>query len=393
MLRFKLLEQDSYQILRPTTQNSVDTPQIHDTPIMYIYDLATIIPLIIATYYEKYTWVKWKIEINNTDNTENFLIPQNETCFIQLQKLLMPIPQNQKQKIEQNQINNQIMECNQTQFIQRYKINKYTTKFTIPGGKFRMPPNRQKRSIVHTGWVTSNIFQWDNWQWQDDGTKRNTWYTITIIHGPNRTITKTIHFILENIQSYLTGIKDVMLDKSLHTKNTIIAYHSGAKYCERIATAKIYMYNALHTNKRENLNCFPYYNNTEICEIKNKPKCRYAVGSMQTALQKPGILPDIEENKPSIAYSNACFLPNNYTIYGNATRIDNNHRTRREVTLAVVFLISILIGTLVAGIIEAQMKTYNDRINDKLEKLETNSPHNLIKSKTKFHNYRNNKLN
>jgi len=40
---------------------------------MYIYDLATIIPLIIATYYEKYTWVKWKIEINNTDNIRNFL--------------------------------------------------------------------------------------------------------------------------------------------------------------------------------------------------------------------------------------------------------------------------------------------------------------------------------
>ena len=88
------------------------------------------------------------------------------------------------------------------------------------------------------GWARSNIFQWDNWQWQDDRTKRKTWYTITIIHGPNRTITKNIHFILENIQSYLTGIKDVMLDKNLHTKNTIIAYHSGAKYCERIAAAK-----------------------------------------------------------------------------------------------------------------------------------------------------------
>jgi len=131
------------------------------------------------------------------------------------------------------------------------------------------------------------------------------------------------------------------------------------------------MYNALHINKQKNSNCFPYYNNTETCDIKNEPKCKYAVGSMQMALQKPGILPDIQENKPSIAYSNACFLPNNYTIYGNATRIDNNHRTRREVTLAVVFLISIVIGALIAGIIEAQMKTYNDRINDKLEKLET----------------------
>jgi len=73
----------------------------------------------------------------------------------------MPIPQNQKRKIEQNQINNQITECNQTQFIQKYNINEYTTKFTIPGGQFRMPPNRQKHSIEHIGWVTSNILQWD----------------------------------------------------------------------------------------------------------------------------------------------------------------------------------------------------------------------------------------
>jgi len=104
---------------------------------------------------------------------------------------------------------------------------------------------------------------------------------------------------------------------------------------------------------------------------KQEPQCKYAVGSIQTALEKPGILPDIEQNKPSISYSNACFLPNNYTIYGNVTRIHDNPRTRREVTLAVVLLISVIMGELIAGITEAQMKTYNDRINEKLEDLES----------------------
>ena len=101
-----------------------------------------------------------------------------------------------------------------------------------------------------------------------------------------------------------------------------------------------------------------------------EPHCRYAVGSIKTTLQKPGMLPDIEENKPSIAYSNACFLPQNYTTYGNSTRISESPRTKREVTLAAVVLISILMGALVASIIETQMISYNRMINKKLEELE-----------------------
>jgi len=84
-------------------------------------------------------------------------------------------------------------------------------------------------------------------------------------------------------------------------------------------------------------------------------------------MQKPGILPDIENNKPSIAYTDACFLPNNYTTYGDAARIDNVTRNEREVTFAAVTL-SILVGASVASIIEFQMKTYND---EKLEDLES----------------------
>jgi len=87
-------------------------------------------------------------------------------------------------------------------------------------------------------------------------------------------------------------------------------------------------------------------------------------------MEKPGILPDIENNKPSIAYANACFLPSNCTTYESVTQIHETPRTKREVTLAVVALISVLVGALVASIIEVQMKTYNDMVNDKREDLE-----------------------
>ena len=38
-------------------------------------------------------------------------------------------------------------------------------------------------------------------------------------------------------------------------------------------------------------------------------------------------------------------------------------------TLAAVALISVIVGALVASIIQVQMKTYNDMVNDKLENL------------------------
>ena len=119
------------------------------------------------------------------------------------------------------------------------------------------------------------------------------------------------------------------------------------------------MHNVINVRQTPYKNCYNYYNNTNICQKTQEPHRKYAVGSIKTALQKPGILPDIAENKPSIAYANACFLPSNYTIYGNVTTIVEPSRTKREVTIAAVVLISVLMGALVAGIIETQMMSYN----------------------------------
>jgi len=150
-----------------------------------------------------------------------------------------------------------------------------------------------------------------------------------------------------------------------------MAYHKGDRYCERINAAEIDMYNSRHIKQRQYDKCHLYHNNTNICAKTQDPQCTFAVGSLKTAMKKTGILPDIENNKPSIAYANACFLPSNYTIYGNVTQIHEIPRTNREVTLAVVALISVLVGALVASIIQVQMKTYIDMVNDKLEDLES----------------------
>jgi len=150
-------------------------------------------------------------------------------------------------------------------------------------------------------------------------------------------------------------IPDAMIHKDLLPKHTLIAYHKGDQYCERINSAKKDMHNAININQKPYENCHKYHNNTNICQKMQEPHCKYAVGSIKTALQKPGILPDIAENKPSIAYSNACFLPQNYTVYGNSTRISESLRTKREVTLAAMVLISVLMGALAVSIIETQM--------------------------------------
>jgi len=196
-------------------------------------------------------------------------------------------------------------------------------------------------------------------------------YVLIIKNGPLTTKKTEIHFVLEQQTSYLTAIPDLMLSNTLLPNNTIMAYHKGNQYCERIKAAKVDMYNVRHIKHKEYTQCYNYHNNTNICTKTQDPQCRYAVDLLQLATQKPGILPDSKNNKPSIAYANACFLPSNYTIYGNVTQIQDMPRTKREVTLAVVALISVLVGALVAAIIQVQMKTYNDMVNDKLEDLES----------------------
>jgi len=88
-------------------------------------------------------------------------------------------------------------------------------------------------------------------------------------------------------------------------------------------------------------------------------------------MQKAGIIQDIKQNKPAIAYANACFPPSNCTTHGNVTDIHTERREKRELTLAVVALISVLVGAFVASVIQYQLKSYNDILHDKLQKMES----------------------
>jgi len=61
---------------------------------------------------------------------------------------------------------------------------------------------------------------------------------------------KSVHFVLQNLHSYLMTTTDAMLNESLLPTNTLMAYDQGNKYCERISSAKTDMHNALHINKK-----------------------------------------------------------------------------------------------------------------------------------------------
>ena len=168
----------------------------------------------------------------------------------------------------------------------------------------------------------------------------------------------------------MTAIPDLILSNILLPNNTITAHHKGKRYCERIKAAKFDMYNVRNIKQKHMTNVINIIT-TLTCTKTQEPQSKYVVGSLELAMKKPGILPDLKNNKPLIAYTNACFLPSNYTKYGNFTQIQGVSRTKRGLTLAVVALISVLVGALVVSIIQVQMKTYNDMVNDKLEDLES----------------------
>ena len=272
VIKFKTLRKTHYEILTYTSKHFQDAREIAAIQSTYINDISVIIPFIIASFYETSTWVKWKVEITHTNNITNTTIKRNKPCQIPIENLMSPFSYQTKAEILKHKNARKIPLCNTTDFTQIQTINDDTTKITIPAGRFRIIPIKQKRSIIHLGWGLSNIFQWDNWQLQN-GIKIPSWYVITIVNGPMRKNKVAIHFALQNLQSYLMTIPNAMLDESLLPKNTFMAYYQQNKYCKRISSAKTDMYNALNINQIECTNCFPYYNNTETCAKKQEPQC------------------------------------------------------------------------------------------------------------------------
>jgi len=61
-------------------------------------------------------------------------------------------------------------------------------------------------------------------------------------------------------------IPDALIHKNLQPEDTLIAYHKGDQYCERVSPAKIDIHNAEHIHQRPYKNCYRYHNNTAVCQ-------------------------------------------------------------------------------------------------------------------------------
>jgi len=95
---------------------------------------------------------------------------------------------------------NDLSECNSSQWLNWETTPDGETEFTIPGGLFQpIFSPRYKRSSLHYLGIGALIFQWE--EWVNDLPQ---WYVITIRHGPVRKLKKNIHYILDDIHfSYL----------------------------------------------------------------------------------------------------------------------------------------------------------------------------------------------
>jgi len=175
VIRFKTLQKPLYNLpnFHPKNfQGAIEIDAIHS---IYIKDISSILPFIIASFYETFTWVKWKLQVKHFENENNTYMTTNNysnifderLCRMHEQTLLLPFDYHTRFNIQNNKYIKSFPPCNTANFINIQVVNVNTTKITIPGGKFRSMPIRQQRSLIHLGLGESNIFQWENWQLQN----------------------------------------------------------------------------------------------------------------------------------------------------------------------------------------------------------------------------------
>jgi len=105
-------------------------------------------------------------------------------------------------------------------------------------------------------------------------------------------------------------------------KKSFIAYDRGNSYCERKHTTKIDLIYRLYQNNTVNTRCFKYYHNTSCCDKRRELlQCKYATGPLSISMDRLGVIPDLKENAPAIAYGDLCFLHRNYTLHSGTRTI------------------------------------------------------------------------
>ena len=107
----------------------------------------------------------------------------------------------------------------------------------------------------------------------------------------------------------------MFVPQPFRAKKSFIAYDRGNSYCDRKYTTRVDLINRLYHNNTVNIRCFKYYYNTSRCNKRQELlQCKYATGLLSLSMDRLGVIPDLKENAPAIAYGNLCFLHRNYTL-------------------------------------------------------------------------------
>jgi len=167
VVKFKTLQKKRYNFQNDYTKNLQGNIRINAIESIYMQELSSIIPYIIAGFYETFLWVKWTLDVThfsgkndpNSNSSRPIQVQELKPCQIKIQNLLMFFSHNTKQRIKQNNRINGMPYCNKTEFVKIEIINKDTTRIILSGGTFKPIPIRKQRSIIHIGTGKTNVFQ------------------------------------------------------------------------------------------------------------------------------------------------------------------------------------------------------------------------------------------
>jgi len=85
-------------------------------------------------------------------------------------------------------------------------------------------------------------------------------------------------------------------------------------------------------------------------------------------MKRLGVIPDLKEDAPTIAYGDLCFLHGNYTARANDTL--SGHTRDGGVFIVFSLIVAGLITIALAGTFHNQLRRFSDEVNDQLEDLQ-----------------------
>jgi len=123
VIQFETLQKLEYHIPLMARNPFYEMGEIDVVENIYLKEISAIIPIIISSFYETSTWVKWKLQV-----THNLTENDTKPCTVQQNNLLISTNRQFPQS--------QLPLCNASNFLKIRIVSKDTTKITIPGGKF-----------------------------------------------------------------------------------------------------------------------------------------------------------------------------------------------------------------------------------------------------------------